>query len=428
VDIRPESPVEKIKSPGPSPKWTNNTKLLVGLSFVAVAAYMLIQFHTLLGPLLVSFILAYLFYPVSKWLVKVLHASWSLVVTLLYLLLLITILGLMTWGGLAIVEQIQSLIIFIENQIENLPTILNQITTTSITIGPFRYDLSQLDVSSASNQILSTVQPVLTQIGSLVGTVATSAVSTVGWLLFILLISYFVLRETGGEAGKIIDMNIPGYTEDMRRLGHELGRIWDTFLRGQLLIVALVIIIYTILLGGLQVRYYFGLAVLAGLARFVPYVGPFVAWSTYGLVCYFQGTTIFGLSAIWYALLIVGIAFLADSLIDNLISTPLLAGVLNVHPAAVMVAALVAVNLLGMIGVVLAAPVLATLSLAVKYAGRKLFDLDPWAGIRTDSVSPPNLSIRHHLRKFSSFSQRILPEQIRKKFFRDDSQKSRKIR
>ncbi|MHC1784005.1 MAG: AI-2E family transporter [Anaerolineaceae bacterium] len=423
MDIKPESLEEKIKVPGQSPKWNNNTKLLVGLTFVAVAAYMLIQFHTLLGPLLVSFILSYLFYPISKWLVKVLHASWSLVVTLLYLLLLITILGLMTWGGLAIVEQIQSLIIFLENQIENLPTILNQIATTSITIGPFQYDLSHLDLSSASNQILSTVQPVLSQIGSLVGTIATSAFSTIGWLLFILVISYFVLRETGGEAGKIINMDIPGYTEDMRRLSHELGRIWDTFLRGQLLIVALVIIVYTILLGGLQVRYFFGLAVLAGLARFVPYVGPFVAWSTYGLVCYFQGTTIFGMSAIGYALLIVGIAFLTDSLIDNLISTPLLAGVLNIHPAAVMVAALVAVNLLGMTGVVLAAPVLATLSLAVKYAGRKLFDLDPWAGIHTDSVSPPNLSIRHHLRKIKGFYQRIIPDQMRKKNIEDDRPK-----
>jgi predicted PurR-regulated permease PerM len=421
VDNIIEPPEEKIKVPVPSPKWSNNTKLLVGLTFAAIAAYMLIQFHTLLGPLLVSFILAYLFYPVSKWLVKVLHFSWSLVVTLLYFLLLVVILGLMTWGGLAIVNQIQSLIFFLEKQIRNLPTIINQIATTSITIGPFEYDLSRLDLSSATNQILSTVQPVLTQIGSLVGTIATSAVSTVGWLLFILLISYFVLRETGGEAGKIISMNIPGYTEDMRRLGHELGRIWDTFLRGQLLIVGLVIIVYTILLGGLQVRYFFGLAVLAGLARFVPYVGPFVAWSTYGLVCFFQGTTIFGLSPIGYALLIVGIAFFADSLIDNLIATPLLAGVLNIHPAAVMVAALIAVNLLGMTGVVLAAPVLATLSLAVKYAGRKLFDLDPWAGIHTDSVSPPNLSIRHHLRKFTGFCLRLMPEQIRRKILKDDN-------
>jgi len=227
-----------------------------------------------------------------------------------------------------------------------------------------------------------------------------------------------VLRETGGEAGRILNMNIPGYTADMRRLGRELSLIWDTFLRGQLLIVGLVIIVYTILLGGLQVKYYFGLAILAGLARFVPYVGPFVAWSTYGLVTYFQGSTIFGLTPIGYALVVVGVAWLTDTLMDNLISTPLLAGVLNIHPAAVMVAALVALNLMGITGVVLAAPVLATLKLAVRYAGRKFFDLDPWAGMSTEPP-PNNLSIRHHWENLRILLRRLLPKSIGGKLFKD---------
>jgi predicted PurR-regulated permease PerM len=410
---------EKVRIPAASPRWNNNTKLLVGLTFVAGAAYLLIQFHNLLGPLLVAFILAYLFYPVAKWLEKKLKISWGLVVTLLYLLLLISILGMMTWGGLAIIEQIQSLIRFLQIQINNLPDLIEQITTTSIAIGPFQYDINRFDLSALSNQILASVQPVLSQLGSLVGKIATGAFSTIGWMLFILLVSYFVLRETGGVAGKIIKMNIPGYTEDMRRLGHELGRIWDSFLRGQLLIVAMVIVIYTIMLGGLQVKYYFGLAVLAGLARFIPYVGPFVAWTTYGLVCYFQGTTIFGMSSIGYALLIVGIAWLADTLIDNLVSTPLLAGVLNIHPAAVMVAALVGFNLLGMAGVVLAAPVLATLNLAAKYASRKLFDQDPWAGLQPNETSLQDLSFGHQWSRFKCFCRKTLPVSIRRKLFKE---------
>lgn len=410
---------EKVRTAAASPRWNNNTKLLVGLTFVAGAAYLLIQFHTLLGPLLVAFILAYLFYPVAKRLEKNLKISWSLVVTLLYLLLLISFLGMMTWGGLAIIEQIQSLIRFLQIQINNLPDLIEQIATTSISIGPFQYDINHLDLSALSNQILASVQPVLSQLGSLVGKIATGAFSTIGWLLFILLVSYFVLRETGGVAGKIIKMNIPGYTEDMRRLGRELGRIWDTFLRGQLLIVAMVIVIYTMMLGGLQVKYYFGLAVLAGLARFVPYVGPFVAWTTYGLVCYFQGTTVFGMSSFGYALLIVGIAWLADTLIDNLVSTPLMAGVLNIHPAAVMVAALVAFNLLGMAGVVLAAPVLATLNLAVKYASRKLFDQDPWAGFQSNESSLRDLNFGHQLGRFKEFFRKALPISIRRRLFKD---------
>lgn len=413
----------QIKPPS-SPKWNNTTKLLVGLTFVAVTSYLLIQYHNLLGPLLISFILSYLFYPIAKWMSRILHISWGIAVTLIYLFFIIILLGLMTWGGLAIVEQIQSLVIFLENAVMNLPFYIDRISATPISIGPFKYDLSSLDLSATTNQILSTVQPVLSQIGSLVGTVATSAATTFGWLLFIILISYFILRETGGAAGRIIHMSIPGYAEDLHRMGFELGKIWNAFLRGQLLIIALVILVYTILLGLLQVKYFFGLAVLAGLARFVPYVGPFIAWSTYGLVSYFQGTTIFGLSSIWFALLIVGVAWITDALMDNLISTPLLAGVLDIHPAAVMVAALIALNLLGMTGVVLAAPVLATLKLAVRYAGRKFFDLDPWEGMIHPSVAQPSfMSFQQNKEKVQSICQRVLPAAWADRIFKKNQQK-----
>jgi hypothetical protein len=49
-----------------------------------------------------------------------------------------------------------------------------------------------------------------------------------------------------------------------------------------------------------------------------------------------------------------------------------------VHPAAVLVAAIIAANLIGIIGLLLAAPVLATLKLLAGYTLRKLLDQDPW--------------------------------------------------
>ena len=43
-----------------------------------------------------------------------------------------------------------------------------------------------------------------------------------------------------------------------------------------------------------------------------------------------------------------------------------------------MIAAIVAANLLGLIGLLFAAPVMATLLLFGRYAIRKMVDLDPW--------------------------------------------------
>jgi predicted PurR-regulated permease PerM len=51
---------------------------------------------------------------------------------------------------------------------------------------------------------------------------------------------------------------------------------------------------------------------------------------------------------------------------------------LEVHPAAVLVMVIISASLFGLVGVLLAAPVLASLKLIFTYIVRKLMDADPW--------------------------------------------------
>lgn len=380
----PDKPVSQS-----SPRWNSQTKLVVALSCVAILAVLVINFRHIVGPLLLAFILSYLFYPLVNRARRWSRLPWRLAVAILYLLILILLLGLLTWGGFTIVEQIQSLIAFVNQTLTELPGFIDQLSHTTLTIGPFVWDARNLDLSAVGNQILSIIQPTLSQMGSLFTTFASSAASLIGWVLFVLLVSFFILSETEGEPGRLFNIKIPGYNEDFRRIGIELGHIWNAFLRGQLIIIALTICLYTIMLGILGVKYFYVLALLAGMARFVPYVGPAIAWTTLGLVCYFQGYTIFGLTPLVYALVVVGIAMLMDNIVDSLVTPRLMADTLRVHPAAVMVTALVAASLLGLIGVMLAAPVLATCKLFVDYVVNKMFDLDPWANMKTLPTPKP---------------------------------------
>jgi predicted PurR-regulated permease PerM len=270
-----------------------------------------------------------------------------------------------------------------------LPELLAKWSNEVIQIGPFELDLSKFDLTAVSQQLLGIVQPLLTRTGSILGSVASGAASTIGWMIFILLFAYFTTAETEGSPGRLIDIRIPGYSYDLHRMGVELGKIWNGFLRGQLIIMIITIIVYTILLGILGVRYYFGLAILAGLARFLPYIGPAIAWVTYALVCIFQGTTFANLTPVAYAIVVVAVGMVTDWILDNIIVPRLMSNALRVHPAAVMIVVLIAASWLGLIGIVLAAPVLATVKLLINYSSRKLFDQDPWDGIQTIPTNPP---------------------------------------
>jgi predicted PurR-regulated permease PerM len=371
--------------PVPSPRWNSTTKLIIGLTLVSIVSFLVFRFLNFVGPLLLAFILAYLFYPLAARLNHRLHLPWRFTVSILYLLLVIVLIGSITIGGFTVVEQVQNLIRFLSTAVAGLPDFIEEVTSQPFVLGPFEFKLDLLDFNAVSQQVLGAVQPLLTRAGTSMVTIASGAASFLGWTFFILLISYFILVESGGF--RLFSIKIPGYEDDAQHLSAQLGRIWNAFLRGQITIVLITLLSYTVLLGALGVKFYFGLALLAALARFVPYLGPAVTWTTYGMVSFFQGTTIFGLSPLAYAGLIVGLAWLLDMFMDNYVSPRLMSNALQVHPAAVLLSALVAFNLLGVIGVVLAAPVLATLKLFFQYVLAKLSDRNPWVGM--EMIPPP---------------------------------------
>ena len=372
-----------------SPRWGPMTKLVVALTFVAILAWIFLRFQSIIPPLLIAFILSYLLYPVASFLNRKLRFSWRLAVGAIYVLILILFLSLLTVGGLGLVQQIQSLIRLIQNSLVELPQLVTNVVDWLQTRSPILIDLKTVDVNALTNQLISVVQPLLGQTGQLLGTVASGAAQFFGWAAFVLLVSFFVLSESGGLRGRILKLNIPGYSEDVSRLGRELGRIWNAFLRGQIIIYLMTVFIYFVMLSILGIRYAIGLAFLAGLARFLPYIGPAINWVILILVAYFQPFKLFGMQPLAYTVLVVALALLIDQIFDNLISPRIMADVLKVHPAGVLVMALVAVNLLGILGVVIAAPFLASLQLIGKYFLRKMFDQDPWPEAEPETSVQP---------------------------------------
>jgi predicted PurR-regulated permease PerM len=371
-----------------SPRWSATTKLLVGLVFVGIVAFLLIRFTSLITPLSMVFILAYLLHPVATLIARGMHVSWKASVNILYLIILILILGSLTLSGVGLVGQVQSLISQVQMIVAKLPVYIESLSGQIFKIGPLTLDMRNIDISAVSQQLLSYIQPVLGRTGTLVTTVASGAAEIFGWTFFVLIVSYFIMVESSGLQSDLFKVEIPGYNEDLRKLGSKLSNIWNAFLRGQIFIVAFAAIIYMVVLSILGVRYAIGIAIMAGLAKFLPYIGPGITWVVLALVTYFQPSKPFDLPSLTYVIIVVIVLAVVDWIIDSLIAPRIMARSLKVHPAAVLIMALIAANLLGILGVVIAAPLLATLMLAGRYVMRKMFDLDPWPPSETMATHP----------------------------------------
>ena len=366
-------------NPSASPRWNSMTKLVVTLMTITIITALLIRFQTLIVPLAIAFILAYLFQPVAALIDRITHLSWRMSVGITYLLLILIIASLLTLGGWGIGSQIQSLINLLQNSLDELPTTVNNTVKWVTESSPFPLDLSGLNLETVSQELLGYVQPVLGSTGQVLGSLATGAAGFFGLSAFVMLVSYFILSESGGLRKNLVKVEIPGYVEDMKRLGQELGRIWNAFLRGQIIIFTLAFLFYLFVLSVLGVRYAIGLALLAGLSKFLPYIGPALVWIALALVSYIQTFKLFGMEPWAYTLTVILIALIFDQLLDGLITPRIMADALSVHPAAVLISALVFADLIGILGIIIAAPMLATFILFGRYVARKMLDRDPWS-------------------------------------------------
>jgi predicted PurR-regulated permease PerM len=142
-------------------------------------------------------------------------------------------------------------------------------------------------------------------------------------------------------------------------------------------------------MGILGVRYAPMLGLLAGLLEFIPVIGPLIAGVIAVLVALFQPDNWLGLPPLYFALLVAGAQVVLSQIENSFLVPRIIGGSLNLHPIIILIGAVIAANLAGIVGLLLSAPTIATLRLFGRYIYRKMFDLDPWPEPPRQPTPPP---------------------------------------
>ncbi len=146
---------------------------------------------------------------------------------------------------------------------------------------------------------------------------------------------------------------------DALRITHRIHVVLGRWLRGQLLLIALVaVVIYAVLGPILHVRYALALAVMSGVLEIVPLVGPIIAAAMAGTVTFAThgtDTTIFVL-----------IVYLVVRQVEDQVVMPLVIGrAVHLHPVITIFAVLVGLSTWGVLGGLLGVPVAAALNVTL---------------------------------------------------------------
>jgi len=158
----------------------------------------------------------------------------------------------------------------------------------------------------------------------------------------------------------------------IRSVMDEMGQAMRGWLMGQLLRSAVVAILLAAAFHALDVPGATLLGLQGGVAIFVPYLGPLIAAFPVALVAMPLGLGTFA----W-----VMIAYIVIQNVDGFVFAPLIQkGAINVAPAWTLFAIVILGALFGVMGIALAAPLLAVMRLAVLR-----FYVEDWLGDRPDA-------------------------------------------
>jgi predicted PurR-regulated permease PerM len=212
---------------------------------------------------------------------------------------------------------------------------------------------------------------------TLLGYLSRSGFALLGWvanLVLLPVLTFFFLRDWDVFLERAAALVPRDHATVVARLGRESGEVLGGFLRGQLLVMLILGVLYA--LGLLAVGLDLGIlvGVLAGLLTFVPYLGPTTVVLLGGVAALAQ----FG---DWQHLVGVGAVFAIGQVVESYWLTPKLVGDrIGLHPVAVIFAVLAGGTLFGFLGMLLALPVAAVSNVLLRYAHERYLHSRLYAG------------------------------------------------
>ncbi|MFD0897804.1 AI-2E family transporter [Loigolactobacillus binensis] len=309
---------------------------------------------TLFVPILISGFLFYLFNPLIKLLGRIkISRNWAILIVFLIF-----------FGGLALIiwAVIPNLISQITQLLGNLPSVAKDTErlAKSLMKNPV---LQRADVQKAiadmnlsfSDVMQSLLKYFTSSIGSVVGTVTSVAVTAIT----IPVMLFYMLKDGQRLIPNVQRLLPQRYRAEATDLLVKMGNTISSYIAGQLiecLFVGTFTFLGYILIG---MPYAFLLGFIAGLCNIMPYVGPYIGIAPALIIA-------ITVSPMMVALVVV-VVVVVQQIDGNFVYPNVIGRTLSIHPLTIIILLLVAGNIAGLLGMILAIPFYAIVKTVVQY-------------------------------------------------------------
>lgn len=221
----------------------------------------------------------------------------------------------------------------------------------------FRLPTTMPELSAQlSAQAQDAARSALASAGAFLGAIISKAI----WLVIIPIITIFLLVDIDKTKSKLLLLTPQRYRERAAGLANSVGKVFGAYVRGLAVVSILYGIACGIIVGIFGVPYAVMLGAAAGALSLVPYIGTISTILLVGLVA-FVSMPSNPLHAVYVALSILAI----NQIFDNAVSPRIVGKAVGLHPAIAILALLIGAQLFGIVGMILAVPIAASIQLIV---------------------------------------------------------------
>lgn len=326
----------------------------------------------LIKPLLIAIFIAYLLYPLTKAIENFLRTNTIykiknqsvrrvIAIVLSYLLIIGIILGLI-WGIYFMIGGQLSKNTTLTNIMSDISSYLN---TNSFSTSSIEDTLKNLNIPFIDNlepyiiQIVTTLQKyIMTNLGSMTSNIMSIGSSIASFFIAII-ISIYILKDSEYFIALWKKLYYLIFREshvgkNFSEIFRLINEVFSKFIRGQLLEAFCVGVLSSIALSIVGIDYAIVIGLISGICNMIPYVGPLVGTILAAVMGLLSGSPI----KVIYAI----IAMLVVQQIDNNLLAPKIVGdSVGLHAVFTMMAILVGGNVGGLLGMLLAVPVAASI-------------------------------------------------------------------
>lgn len=330
--------------------WLLQVLLIVAIIYVCTKISFLFQpvavlFTTLFFPIIITGFLYFLLNPIVNFLQR-----YKVPKTLAIIIIYVVVIGLIILAIGSVIpmisKQITELFSNIPNYADQAISFFNDLNDTK----QYKWLLNQEyvtmnDITAKLNDFAQTIPSNITNSISAIISTMTNITVTIVTVPFLL----FYCFKDGNKFPAALSRFFPAsYRKEATKILKDTGETLAAYIQGQVMVALFVGTLALIGYWIIGLDYALVMALIVAITNIIPYVGPLIGGAPAVIIALFTSPT--------QALLVIIVITIAQQIEGNILSPLILGKRLDTHPATIIVLLLVAGNLAGILGMILAVP------------------------------------------------------------------------